>query len=159
MAEYLVTTEELTSIADAIRMKSGGSSQLAFPSGFVSEIGNIPSGGLPGRLIAYETVIPTSDATNSSKISINLPIKSKYLIAVIADSTPETDQNLYWALLWMAPKLFNSITNISSILRPNGEIGTDQNMCAYNTSTGVLTLGGEWGYFKAGLPYHVYMFA
>lgn len=36
---------DLTSIANAIRAKSGGSSQLAFPSGFVSEIGNIPSGG------------------------------------------------------------------------------------------------------------------
>lgn len=36
---------DLTSIANAIRDKSGGSSQLAFPSGFVSEIGNIPTGG------------------------------------------------------------------------------------------------------------------
>lgn len=36
---------DLTSVANAIRAKSGGSSQLAFPSGFVSEIGNIPSGG------------------------------------------------------------------------------------------------------------------
>ncbi len=35
---------DLTSVADAIRAKSGGSGQLAFPSGFVSEIGNIPSG-------------------------------------------------------------------------------------------------------------------
>lgn len=29
---------DLTSVADAIRSKSGGSSQLVFPSGFVSEI-------------------------------------------------------------------------------------------------------------------------
>lgn len=36
---------DLTSVADAIRAKSGGSSALAFPAGFVSEIGNIPSGG------------------------------------------------------------------------------------------------------------------
>ena len=35
---------DLSSIANAIRAKSGGSSQLAFPAGFVSEIGNIPSG-------------------------------------------------------------------------------------------------------------------
>lgn len=45
MANYLTNTEELTSVANAIRTKSGGSSPLAFPSGFVSEIGNIPSGG------------------------------------------------------------------------------------------------------------------
>ena len=46
--EYVDATQldsDLTSVADAIRAKSGGSSQLAFPAGFVSEIGNIPSGG------------------------------------------------------------------------------------------------------------------
>lgn len=35
---------DLTSVADAIRAKSGGSEQLAFPAGFVSEIQAIPSG-------------------------------------------------------------------------------------------------------------------
>lgn len=36
---------DLTSVANAIRAKSGGSGSLSFPSGFISEIGNIPSGG------------------------------------------------------------------------------------------------------------------
>ena len=36
---------DLTSVANAIRAKSGGSSVLLFPAGFVSEIQNIPSGG------------------------------------------------------------------------------------------------------------------
>lgn len=36
---------DLTSVANAIRAKSGGSGSLAFPAGFVSEIGDIPSGG------------------------------------------------------------------------------------------------------------------
>ena len=36
---------DLSSVANAIRAKSGGSGQLAFPAGFVSEIGNISSGG------------------------------------------------------------------------------------------------------------------
>ena len=35
----------LTSIADKIRSRSGGSNQLLFPTGFVSEIDNIPQGG------------------------------------------------------------------------------------------------------------------
>lgn len=35
----------LTSVANAIRAKSGGSGTLAFPAGFVCEIGNIPTGG------------------------------------------------------------------------------------------------------------------
>lgn len=36
---------DLTSVANAIRTKGGTSSQLAFPSGFVSAINNIPTGG------------------------------------------------------------------------------------------------------------------
>ena len=35
----------LTSVANAIRAKSGGSGSLAFPGGFVSEIQSIPTGG------------------------------------------------------------------------------------------------------------------
>lgn len=35
---------DLTSVANAIRTKSGGSSSLAFPAGFVSAIQAIPSG-------------------------------------------------------------------------------------------------------------------
>lgn len=42
---YLTDGDDLTSVANAIRAKSGGSGQLAFPAGFVSEIGAIPSGG------------------------------------------------------------------------------------------------------------------
>lgn len=42
---YLTDGDDLTSVANAIRAKSGGSSQLAFPAGFVSEIQAIPSGG------------------------------------------------------------------------------------------------------------------
>lgn len=36
---------DLTSVADAIRAKGGGSGGLAFPAGFVSAIQSIPSGG------------------------------------------------------------------------------------------------------------------
>lgn len=39
---YLVTREELEDVADAIRAKSGTQSELEFPSGFVTEIQNIP---------------------------------------------------------------------------------------------------------------------
>lgn len=36
---------DLGDVADAIRAKSGGSSQLAFPAGFISEIQSITTGG------------------------------------------------------------------------------------------------------------------
>lgn len=44
MANYKVSDTDLTAVANAIRTKSGGSSQLTFPSGFVSAIGDITTG-------------------------------------------------------------------------------------------------------------------
>lgn len=45
MANYLTTEADLTSVANAIRTKGGTSAQLAFPTGFVSAIDAIPTGG------------------------------------------------------------------------------------------------------------------
>ena len=45
MSNYLATDSDLTSVADAIRAKGGTQAQLAFPSGFVSAIGDISGGG------------------------------------------------------------------------------------------------------------------
>lgn len=45
MADYLTTDTELTSVANAIRTKGGTSSALVYPTGFVSAIQNLPSGG------------------------------------------------------------------------------------------------------------------
>ena len=45
MADYKVTDSELTSIANAIRTKGGTQSQLVFPTGFVSAVNAIPTGG------------------------------------------------------------------------------------------------------------------
>lgn len=41
MAEYLTNTADLTEVADAIRVKSGTSTPLVYPSGFVSAIQSI----------------------------------------------------------------------------------------------------------------------
>lgn len=60
---------DLTSVANAIRAKSGGSGSLAFPSGFVSEIGNIPSGGSIDWDGYEKGTWPTGAATLSSSIT------------------------------------------------------------------------------------------
>lgn len=52
---------DLLSVANAIRAKSGGSGSLAFPAGFVSEIGSISGGGGGGSAnFAYGTYTPTA---------------------------------------------------------------------------------------------------
>ena len=45
MSDYIVKDTELTSVANAIRIKGGTNSQLVFPGEFVSAIGNINGGG------------------------------------------------------------------------------------------------------------------
>lgn len=45
MADYITNTEELTSIANAIRGKTGKTASLEYPAEFVSEINSISSGG------------------------------------------------------------------------------------------------------------------
>ena len=47
--EYLTNTTDLTSVANAIRTKGGTTAQLVYPSGFVSAINAIDTGGGGGR--------------------------------------------------------------------------------------------------------------
>lgn len=77
---------DLTSVANAIRAKSGGSGQLAFPAGFVSEIGNIPSGG-GGDYVAADwldmtkpsgRIVSSSTATNPYILAYRTNITSVF---------------------------------------------------------------------------------
>ena len=48
--EYAVNAADLTTVADAIRIKSGTTDPLEFPNGFVSAIGAIAAGGAASGL-------------------------------------------------------------------------------------------------------------
>ena len=63
MAAYITNTAELTSIANAIRTKTGTNNSLVFPTGFVTAIQNISSGA---TLQAKTGINPT---TSSQTIS------------------------------------------------------------------------------------------
>lgn len=54
---------DLTSVANAIRTKGGTSASLAFPAGFVSAIGDIPSGGDASEYISVIEGTPQSILT------------------------------------------------------------------------------------------------
>lgn len=58
MTDYLTTDTELTSIANAIRTKGGTSSQLVYPTGFVSAIEAIPTGGESSKTVTITLTSP-----------------------------------------------------------------------------------------------------
>ena len=81
MSNYIVDGADLTSVANAIRTKGGTSAQLAFPAGFVSAIGDIPTGGgTPSNISvtwhnASSSAIGINNATYHSTYGI-LPVSS-----------------------------------------------------------------------------------
>lgn len=91
---------DLTSVANAIRAKSGGSGQLAFPSGFVSEIGNIPSGGggthnLPSGFTEYEYI----EATGTQCINTGYtPVSDTEIIATMERTEVQSYQSTDWGV-------------------------------------------------------------
>ena len=90
---------DLTSVANAIRTKSGGSGQLAFPSGFVSEIGNIPSGG--GGLAfdwanVSEITIGANSVTNTT--GVQSYFSGYTYVCILLASSITTNNQFVWAL-------------------------------------------------------------
>lgn len=67
MADYIVTSGELTSVADAIREKNGTSGSLSWPDGFVSGIG---SGG--GGSSDFSTAGVTVNSSTSLMYKLSL---------------------------------------------------------------------------------------
>lgn len=158
MANYLVTDTDLESVADAIREKGGTSGQLAFPAGFVSAIGNIPSGG-GGRLLKSIEITMTTTITSSDKMTIDLEPVNDCIVYLAVNEVPQPDQTQYIALQY----IFWNRDDISgetgtSILRPNGTIGTDRSMATYTKSTGQLVIGGDYGHYLSGLTYTILQF-
>lgn len=83
---------DLTSVANAIRTKGGTSSQLEFPSGFVSAVQAIPTGTTPTGTKAISITAngtTTEDVTNyaSAQITVAVPQPS--------GSTTLTDNGTY----------------------------------------------------------------
>lgn len=90
MTDYLVTDTELTSVANAIRTKGGTSGSLSFPSGFVSAIEDIPSGGstqmvniaITNAFCIFKYPVSgyiTEDPNNPALAVLTLPANSMFL--------------------------------------------------------------------------------
>lgn len=112
--------------------------------------------------IKYHTSIVMDDMyTSTNRKHIQLPTMSNGLVIVTIDEAPsQPDVNYYIAishyqLVYEGIKQSNAFGG--NILRPNGTIGTDPGMADYYPSTGMLELGGSYGYFMQGTKYNIYM--
>ena len=74
--EYLVNKEDLTTVANAIREKTGSSGDLSFPDGFVSAIDNISTGVELQFSVVGGTSQPSSPAENTIWINTSTEITS-----------------------------------------------------------------------------------
>lgn len=96
MADYKVTDTNLTSIANAIRTKTGKSSSMAFPDEFVSEINSISTGGttlITKSISENGTYSASSDnADGYSSVTVSVPM---FLEKLYTYTVQESWENSY----------------------------------------------------------------
>ena len=97
MADYKVTDTQLTSIANAIRTKGETSAPLEFPTGFVTAVQNIPTGGssvLVTKTITQNGTYSAEDdnADGYSEVTVNVQPPTETIVYAFhidgAESSP-----------------------------------------------------------------------
>lgn len=160
MAEYYIAPKSsFDATADAIREKTGSQAAIEWTEdGFADAISAI--GGSFPRLIDHADITFTTTATNANRVTVNLTPATNCVVLVFRDDLPSSpDSSEYIALFWA--QMYTSYgtgSAVGHILRPAGTIGSDTAQCSFNKTTGVLQLGGQYGYFFAGTTYHIYEF-
>ena len=132
MADYLTTDTELTSIANAIRAKSGATGELTYPADFITAIANIPSavvisdaldaaGGTIRTITATDsfTAKTSSDLTaNGDTVSVPAGYYAENASKSVASGTAGTPVGTKSAVssnaLYITPSVTNTAGYISS---------------------------------------------
>ena len=121
---------------------------------------NVSGGGgtLP-KLLKHIEYTFASDAYTGNRQSVNLDPVDRYIVFVLADEMPTPDASHATALSWCKFNLGSSATIAKgSIVRTDGTIGTDENEIGFTPSSGLLEMGGQYGYFFTGATYQIYEF-
>lgn len=120
---------------------------------------NVSGGTLPYLLDHVEYTLVT-DATSESRQAIQLTAvgSSPYVLFLTPKVVPAAPSSGYTAYNWVRADMKVNSTLMGSIIRADGTTGTDQNMAGYTPSTGVLLIGGQWGTFRTGQVFDIYLF-
>ena len=91
MADYRVADSDLVSVANAIRTKGGTSSQLSFPDGFISAIGDISTGGstLVTKLITENGTYNAASDNADGYSSVTVATQPKIVTGTFEGSSAE----------------------------------------------------------------------
>ena len=125
--EYAVNSEDLTSVADAIREKGGTGNPLSFPAGFVAAIQSMQVGGGGGGASIQVIAVASEDSLPETA--------NENTVAVITEQTIGT--------LYVYPKAPEA-ANVGDVLMLSNGTDTIINL----TEDGTFAIGGAGVYIK-----------
>jgi len=147
---------DLTSVANAIRTKGGTSASLAFPSGFVSAIANIPSGGGVDDFEDFTAGNIQAIVSHGTEwIQLDYESTLNDLVAIKLADTSVTSWEAYWSVAVgntsNGLQRSGSGNNFAFVIR-NGSCSVS--IIGFGTSTPVVAVHSTIGFTPAsGTPH------
>lgn len=161
---YIVDSDDLTSVANAIRTKGGTSAALAFPAEFVSAIAAIPTGS-GGDSYETKELTLASKPTSTVTIAHTLGRKPKFVaIAIKEDETLASGEDRYRISLLLAnidigASDFNTSTATSVLGKPRVFSLVNNNSAMYTNQYGSGLLNADasnvYVYYQSGTAGHL----
>ncbi|MBR3334319.1 MAG: hypothetical protein IKG23_08535 [Clostridia bacterium] len=113
------------------------------------------------KLVFSKSITFDETAKSGSQKQVQLPIIENGFICVLIDELPSQPDSIIYITLTSYINVFGKYNHNATgtiILRPNGTVGSDSSASGYNRNTGILTLGGTYGYYPQGMTYNIYAF-
>ena len=147
---------DLTSVANAIRTKGGTSAQLTFPSGFVSAINDIVTGGGTPILGNYHVCMGQFTPSEAGGFQINVNVGEvisavKFGVIWLDDSTVVPNYSSSSIVLMSCSPVYNGYSTINNM---NGSSQAVQSKTAYGLQISRQSDGTGYKIFRFNYRSH-----